>query len=202
MLYNPLIEGELRFGEAWSYGAEVLLRKNGGKLTGWIGYSYSRSFRKIEGINNNRSFRATYDRPHNICLSLSYKPGNHWDFSAHWIYLTGSTFSTPTGFYNINGYTVPVYGAKNNDRLPDYHRMDLSLAFLISKTQNKYRHSIILTIYNAYGRHNPFSVNFNKMMDDNGDFVVPANMNGDYELVPTGISVAGIIPSLNYKFRF
>lgn len=202
MLYNPLIEGELRFGKAWSYGAEVLLRKTGRKFTGWIGYSYTRSFRQIEGINNNKTFRATYDRPHNISISVSYKPGNHWDFSAHWIYLTGSTFSSPTGFYKVNGYTVPVYGDKNNDRLPDYHRMDLSLAFLISKPDNKFRHSLIITMYNAYGRHNPFSVNFNKMMNDNGDFVVPTNLNGDYELVSTGISVAGIIPSLNYTFRF
>lgn len=202
MLYNPLIEGELRFGKAWSYGAELLLRKTGGKFTGWIGYSYSRSFRQIEGINNNKSFRSTYDRPHNISISLSYKPGMRWDFSAHWIYLTGSAFSSPTGFYSVNGYTVPLYGEKNNDRLPDYHRMDLSVAFVISKPGNKFRHSLILNLYNAYGRNNPFSVNFNKMMNDNGDIVVPANMNGDYKLVPTSISVAGVIPSLNYTFRF
>ena len=202
MLYNPLIEGELRFGKAWSFGAEVLLRKTGRTFTGWIGYSYSRSFRQIEGINNNKSFRATYDRPHNVGVSMSYKPGSRWDFSAHWIYLTGSTFSSPTGFYTVNGYSVPVYGEKNNDRLPDYHRLDLSIAFLISKSENKYQHSLILTMYNAYGRHNPFSVNFNKIMNDNGDFVVPANRNGDYILIPTSISVAGIIPSLNYTFRF
>ena len=202
MLYNPLIEGELRFGKAWSYGAEVQLRKTSGKITGWIGYSYSRSLRQIEGINNNKSFRSTYDRPHNISVSISYKLGNHWDFSAHWIYLTGSTFSSPTGFYYLNGYTVPVYGDKNNDRLPDYHRMDVSVAFLLSKPGNKYRHSLILTMYNAYGRHNPFAVNFNKMMNDNGDFIVPSNLSGDYILVPTSISVAGIIPSLNYTFRF
>jgi hypothetical protein len=202
MLYNPLIEGQLRFGKAWSYGVEILLRKTAGNFTGWIGYSYSRSFRQIEGINNNETFRATYDRPNNICLSLSFKPGSHWDFSAHWVYLTGSVFSAPTGFYYLNGYSVPIYGDKNNDRLPDYHRMDLSVAFLISKPGNKFRHSLILTMYNAYGRHNPFSVNFNKMMNDNGDFVVPVNINGDYELVPTSISVAGIIPSVNYTFRF
>lgn len=202
MLYNPLIEGELRFGKAWSYGVEVLLRKTGRTFTGWIGYSYARSFRQIEGVNNNKSFRATYDRPHNMSVSLSFKAGSRWDFSAHWIYLTSSTFSAPTGFYVLNGYTVPVYGEKNNDRLPDYHRLDLSIAFLISKPENKYRHSLILTIYNAYGRHNPFSVNFNKIINDNGDFVVPVNMHGDYVLVPTSISVAGIIPSLNYTFRF
>ena len=202
MLYNPLIEGELRFGKAWSYGAELLLRKTSGKFTGWLGYSYTRSLRQIAGINNNKSFRANYDRPNNIAINLSYKPVKRWDFSAHWTYLTGSAFSAPTGFYEVNGYTVPLYGEKNNDRLPDYHRLDLSIAFLISKPENKFRHSLILTIYNAYGRHNPFEVNFNKMMNDNGDFVVPANMNGDYKLVPSSISVAGIIPSLNYTFKF
>ena len=105
----------------------------------------------------------------------------------------------PIGDFSNNTHVV---GDKNNSRLPDYHRLDLAITFLISKPANKFRHSLILTLYNAYGRHNPFSVNFNKMMNDNGDFVVPMNMNGDYELVPTSISVAGIIPSLNYTFKF
>jgi len=59
-----------------------------------------------------------------------------------------------------------------------------------------------MTLYNVYGRFNPFSVNFNKIMNDNGDFVVPSNINGSYQLVPTTISVAGMIPSINYQFKF
>jgi hypothetical protein len=73
---------------------------------------------------------------------------------------------------------------------------------VFSKPVNRYQHSLTVTLYNAYGRMNPFSVNFNKIMNANGDFVVPSDLNGKYELVPTSISVAGIIPSINYQFRF
>jgi hypothetical protein len=97
---------------------------------------------------------------------------------------------------------VPVYGEKNNDRFPDYHRLDVSASFALSKPEIRFQHTLVLTVYNAYGRHNPFEQNFNKIMDDNGNIVVPANLYGDVERIPTSISVAGAIPSLNYTFRF
>jgi hypothetical protein len=202
MLINQLLEGELRFGDGWSYGIESMLRKSKGKFTGWISYTFSRSMKQITDINNGEAFPAAYDRPHNTCITLSYASGKRWSFSSHWMYLTGSPFTSPTGFYSINGYTVPVYGKKNNDRFPDYHRLDLSAAFSLSKPERRYQHSLMLTIYNAYGRHNPFSVNFNKILDDNGNIVVPVNLEGDVEVISTSISVAGAIPSLNYTFRF
>jgi len=202
MLFNPLIEGELRFGEARAYGLELMLRKTEGKLNGWLGYTYSRALKQINGINNNQEFPANYDRPHNIVFNLSYNDTKHWVISANWIYLTGGAISTPTGFFYYNGYSVPIYGEKNNDRLPDYHRLDISVTYKFNKPERRYQHSLILTLYNAYGRKNPISVNFNKMMDDKGNFVVPANMDVIYELVPSTISVAGIIPSLTYNFKF
>jgi hypothetical protein len=116
--------------------------------------------------------------------------------------MTGGTITTPVGFYTFDGYTVPVYGEKNNDRLPDYHRLDLSATYTFNKPGNRYQHSLTLTLYNAYGRMNPFSVNFNKFMDDNGNILVPSNLDGQYERIPTVISVAGIIPSINYLFKF
>jgi hypothetical protein len=201
MLFNPLLEGELRFGKAWSYGTEFMFRKMEGKFSGWVGYTYSRTFKQINGINNDEKYPAYYDRPHDVCLNLSYNI-RRWILSAGWIYATGCAVSTPTGFYYYNGYRVPIYGEKNNDRLPDYHRLDLSVTYNINKPVRKYQHSFIFTLYNAYGRANPFSVNFNKLMTDNGKFVVPANLNGDYETVPTIISVSGVIPSISYNFKF
>jgi hypothetical protein len=118
------------------------------------------------------------------------------------MYLTGAPFSSPTGFYYVNGYSVPVYGEKNNDRYPDYHRLDVSVSFALSKPEKRFQHNLILTVYNAYGRHNPFSINFNKTVDDNEKIVVPANLEGDVERIITSMSVAGAIPSLNYTFRF
>jgi hypothetical protein len=202
ILINQLIEGELRFGDGWSYGLETMLRKSKGRFTGWISYTWSQSYKQIEDVNNGEKFPATYDRPHNACITLSYATGKRWSFSSHWMYLTGSPFSSPTGFYYVNGSTVPIYGKKNNDRYPDYHRLDLSVSYVLSKPERRYQHSLMLTVYNAYGRHNPFSVNFNKIMDDKGDIVVPANLASDLELISTSISVAGAIPSLNYTFRF
>ena len=202
LLFNTLIEGELRFGNAWSYGLEVMFRKTSGKLTGWIGYTWSRAFVQTPGVNNGNVYRANYDRPNDICINISYDTKKHWVFTANWIYLTGGAITTPVGFYYNNGYSVPLYGDKNNDRLPDYHRLDLSVSYTFNKPGNRYRHNLGLTLYNAYGRMNPFSINFNKMMNDNGDFVVPSNQNGSYKLLPTSISVAGIIPSLNYQFNF
>jgi hypothetical protein len=203
MLINQLIEGELRFGDGWSYGMETLLRKNKGKFTGWISYAWSRSMKKIEDVNDGKMFPAAYDRPHNFSITLSYATSKHWSFSSHWMYLTGAPFSSPTGFYYVNGYSVPVYGEKNNDRLPDYHRMDLSVSYALNKPEKKRsQHSLIFTIYNAYGRHNPFSINFNKTQVGNENIVVPANLEGDVDRIITSMSVAGAIPSLNYTFRF
>ncbi|MDO9255846.1 MAG: TonB-dependent receptor [Bacteroidales bacterium] len=202
MLINQLIEGELRFGDGWSYGFETMLRKSKGKFTGWISYTLSRSYKQIEGVNNGEKFPTAYHRPHNACITLSYATRKRWNFSSHWMYMTGSPFSSPTGFYYVNGSTVPIYGKKNNDRYPDYHRLDVSVSYTFSKPEKRYQHSLMLTIYNAYGRHNPFSVNFNKITDAKGDIVVPANLASDLELISTSISVAGAIPSLNYTFRF
>jgi len=202
LLFNPLIEGEVRVGKAWSYGFEILLRKSTGKFTGWIGYTWSRAMIQTPDVNGGKSYPATYDRPNDISVNLSWNDRKHWMFSAGWIYMTGGATTIPVGFYYLNGSSVPVYGDKNNDRLPDYHRLDLSARYIINKPGNRYQHSLALTLYNAYGRMNPFSVNFNKMMNDQGEFVVPANLNGSYNLVPTTISVAGIIPSINYQFKF
>ena len=116
--------------------------------------------------------------------------------------MTGSPISTPTGFYYYNGYSVPIYGSKNNDRLPDYHRLDIAIIYNLSKPGKRFQHKLIFTIYNAYARRNPISINFNKIIDDNGAFVVPGDLNGGNTLVPTAISVIGIIPSITYNFKF
>ena len=202
MLFNPLIEGELRFGTAKSFGIEVMVRKQTGKLTGWMGYTWSRAFITTPEVNNGESYPAFYDRPNDFSINLNYDTRKHWSFQVNWIYMTGAPITTPVGFYYNNGYSVPLYGQKNNDRLPDYHRLDLSFRYAFNKPGNRYQHSLSVTLYNAYGRLNPFSESYNKIMNDNGDFIVPSNLNGSYELVPTSISVAGIIPSINYQFKF
>ena len=202
IFFNPLLEGQLRFGKAWSYGAEFMFRKEEGNFTGWIGYTYCRIFEKINGINNNNTFPSSYDSPNNICLNVSYRMNKRWSFSANWVYYTGDAITTPIGFYYYNGSSVPLYGNKNNDRLPDYHRLDVSITCKLSKPERRYQHTLIFTVYNLYARKNPISVNFNKAIDDNGDFVVPSNLNGGYDIVPSTLSIVDIIPSITYTFKF
>ncbi len=202
LLYNPLIEGELRFGEVKSYGMEFLLRKKAGKLSGWIAYTWSRALKEFEQINNGEVYPAFYDRPHDVCVNLHYQSSGRWSFSANWFYLSGSAITTPTGFYQANGYTVPIYSEKNNDRLPDYHRLDFTADFRLNRPGNRYQHNLLFTLYNAYGQNNPFSVNFNKMLDEQGKYVVPADLPNDMLLEPTIVSVAGVIFSMNYSFKF
>ena len=156
----------------------------------------------VNGINNDNKFPSSYDKPNDISLNISYNDNKHWSFSANWIYSTGAAITTPIGFYYYNGYSVPLYGDKNNDRLPDYHRMDISITYKFNKPERRYQQLLTLTLYNVYARKNPISVNFNKIIDDNGDIVVPSNLNGGYNLVPTIISWAGIIPSITYNFKF
>jgi len=202
LLYNPLLEGELRFGRSWSYGLEVLFRKVNGKFTGWIAYTWSRAVSKIKDVNNDNPFVASFDTPHEVSVNITYDTYKRWLFTLNWVYHTGSPVSKPTAFYFYNGTQVPYYGEKNNDRLPDYHRLDASILFRFSKPERKYQHSLSLNIFNVYARKNPFSLNYNKFIDENGVLLVPSDAAGTYEHVPTVISAAGIIPSLNYKFRF
>ena len=202
LLFNPLIEGEIRQGNARSYGIEIMVRKPEGRITGWIGYTYSRAIINTPEVNNGQDYSASYDRPNEVFINLSYSDKKHWSFNANWIYLSGIAVTTPIGFYYINGYSIPEYGSRNNSRLPDYHRLDLSTSYTFNKPGNRFVHSLTITLYNAYGRMNPFSLSFNKISDGDGNFPVPSNINGDYSLIPTSISVAGIIPSINYQFKF
>lgn len=201
LLLNPLIEGELRFGEGKSYGFELLLRRTRGRLSGWISYTYSRTLHTINGLNNNKEFPAFYDRPHDFAIYLSYHLSKRVNISANWIYYTGSAITTPISFYNYNGYTVPLYGDKNNDRLPDYHRLDVALSWRLNKMERKFQHNLTFAIYNFYNQHNPVSVNFNKIETRDGNFVVPANLYGTSELLTTQKYLLGIMPSITYKFR-
>jgi len=200
LMLNPLIEGELRFGKAKSYGFEFLLRKTKGRFTGWLSYTYSRALKQIDGVNNGLEFPAYYDRPHDVSLYFSYHFSEKLNFSANWIYYTGSAITTPISFYNYNNYTVPLYGEKNNSRLPDYHRLDLALSWQINKPERKYQHSFTFAIYNFYNQHNPVSVNFNKIENEDGGFVVPENLYGIEEVLTTQKFLMGIMPSITYKF--
>jgi hypothetical protein len=200
LILNPLFHSQLRFGQARSYGMELLLRRTEGRLTGWLSYTWSRVFNQFDELNHGKEFPAFYDRPHDVSVFLNYHLGKRVNISANWTYQTGSAITTPIGFYEYNGSKVPIYGTRNNDRLPDYHRLDLSLAWTLNQPGNRFNHSLNFGIYNFYNRHNPVSINFNKVKTKDGNFVVPANLYGSHEILSTQKYLLGIMPSISYRF--
>ncbi len=203
MLLNPLVEGELRFGKAWSYGIEFMAKRDFGKLSGRISYTYSRVLRKIKDVNNDNVYPAFQDRPHDISFNFSYKLSKAWLLAANWVYSTGSAISVPTAFYYYNGYSLPVYGEKNNGRLPDYHRLDLLVKLNLNPNhKGSFRHDISFTLYNAYWRKNYISLNYNQTELSDGSFIVPGNLLNPSEYVPTSIYLLGAIPSITYNIVF
>jgi len=192
LLLNKYLEGELRFGEGRAYGAELLIKKEVGQFTGWLGYTLARTERKIDGINNGNYYPTKYDKTHDISLVLSYDKNDRVNFSANWVYSTGAAVTLPTGRYEYFGTVVPVYSERNAERMPAYHRLDLACTLKGKKKwfKGKVDHDLVFSVYNAYNRKNPYSINFRE--DD-------ANPN---RRVAEKTYLFKIIPAATLNFRF
>ena len=202
-LLNPLIEGELRFGKMKSYGLELMIKKDRGKFNGWISYTYSRALRKTPEVNGGIEYPAFHDRPHDFSIMLNYNISRRLLFSMYWTGFTGSAFSSPTGFYTYNQNTVPIYGEKNNDRLPNYRRLDVALKLILNKNpENRYQHSLTLSFYNFLAHKNIIDINFNKILNENDSPIVKADVLTQQDLIATQTSLIRFLPSLTYKFKF
>lgn len=201
-LLNPFFESELRFGQARSYGFELLAKKELGRIRGLAGYTFSRVTRTFPDLNQGRSYNALFDRPHQLNITLSYDLDPWWTFSANWNFLSGAPFSSPVSFYQFNGLEVPVYGQKNNDRLPSYHRLDVTANLKLNKNpENKFKHDLTFSIFNLYGRKNPLFVNFNKEEVSYRDFKVPANLlESQYAI--SQFYLFQVTPCISYNFRW
>lgn len=185
---NLLIDGEVRVGRGRSYGAEFIIRKNYGKLTGWIAYTYSRSFRTVKGINHDEEYRSPYDRPHCISIVVNYEFTDRLNASANWIYNTGQPVTYPYGKYSDHGSTYAIYnGYRNQSRYPDYHRLDISVT-LKGKRHERWQGEWNASIYNVYGRHNTWAVTFKP---------------GENNTIETErMYLFSVIPSISYNFKF
>ena len=191
LMLNPELEGEFRVGDAWSYGAEFFIRKQQGKITGWISYTLSKAERKIPEINSGKVYSSSFDRPHNIAIVGSYDLGKRWIISATWVYATGSPVTFPTGRYEQGNMIVPIYSDRNSYRMPDYHRMDLSITLKGKDKPNKRLESELnVSIYNLYNRHNAWMIYFGQDEDD------PTVTTSEK------VYVFPFIPSLTWNFYF
>lgn len=170
LFLNPTLEREILTGVGESYGAEFLLRKPRGRLSGWVGYTLSRTTRTIDGINDGNPYSANSDRRHDVSLVSTYAISPRVDLGLTWVYATGAPVSLPVGAYVLDSNLVPLYGARNSDRMPDYHRMDLSLTINGKDRSEKKRmknmdNSWNISLYNVYGRRNAFSYDFREEID-------------------------------------
>jgi hypothetical protein len=165
LFLNPTIETEVLIGNGWSYGAEFMIRKPRGRFTGWLGYTLSKTVRQIPGINDGEPYLANQDRRHDISAVGSYQITDRMNVGMTWLYYTGRPVTYPVGGYRLDSAFIPLYDARNNARMPDYHRLDLSLTVDGKKreeTDKKRRleSSWNFSVYNVYGRRNAFAVNF------------------------------------------
>ncbi|MFZ1082784.1 MAG: TonB-dependent receptor [Candidatus Kryptoniota bacterium] len=182
---NPTVESLLLFGKGWSYGAEFLLRKKFGPLTGWLAYTLSKTEEQFAQINNGQPFPATQDRTHDVSIVAIYDLNSKWTFGATWVYYTGNAITFPSGNYMIDGRLVPYYTSRNAYRMPAYSRLDLSATWNINRNS-----SLNFSLYNAYDRMNPYSISFQQ---------VPNNPD-QTEAVQT--TIFPIMPSISYNFNF
>lgn len=191
LLLNKYLEGEILLGKGWSYGLELLVRKNSGKLTGWVSYTLSKAIHEINGINNNNPYPAPYDRPNDISIVANYLLNKRLSFSATWVYSTGQPITFPVGRFEYGNAIIPVYSKRNSYRMMDYHRLDLSVAYKgKNKPDKKWHNEFVLSIYNAYNHANPYMINFQN--DPDNPDVTYAEMT----------YLFGIIPSFTYNFKF
>ena len=191
LLLNEHLEGELRFGNSWAYGVEFLVKINFQKWNGWIGYTWLKAERKINGINNNEPFLSPYDHTNDISIVINRKINERSSFSVNWLYYTGTPVTYPVGRYESGGVVVPVYSDRNAERMPDYHRLDVSYTLKgKNKKKRRCRGEWVFSVYNAYFRKNAWVINF--VSDDDNPYVMKAEMT---YLFP-------IIPSVTYNITF
>ncbi|MCF8218561.1 MAG: TonB-dependent receptor [Bacteroidales bacterium] len=190
---NPEIEGDMRFGEAEAYGAEFLIRKVKGKFTGWISYTLAHAERTFEEINDGEPYVSPFNRKHDISVILNYELNKRFSFGMNWVYASGKPVTFPTGRWEYGNMVAPVYSERNTYRMPDYHRLDLSITYDSKNKDNedkRFYSSWNLSVYNVYDRHNAFSISFEDVQ------------GSQYEREAIKTYLFGIIPSITYNFHF
>ncbi|WP_405607439.1 carboxypeptidase-like regulatory domain-containing protein [Polaribacter sp. Asnod1-A03] len=167
LLLNQNIESDILQGKGQAYGVEFLLKKNKGRLNGWLGYSYSRSFIQLdsqfreERVNNGNYFPANFDKPHDLNIIANYKITKRYSFSANFAYQTGRPVTYPIGNFMLNGEERVLYSDRNKFRIPDYFRLDIGFNVEGNHKIKKPGHGFWnISVYNVLGRNNPYSVFF------------------------------------------
>ncbi|GAA4272164.1 carboxypeptidase-like regulatory domain-containing protein [Aquimarina gracilis] len=195
ILLNENIETETLQGDGKAYGVEFLLKKQKGKLYGWLGYTYSRSFIRLDGefeeerVNDGDFFPSNFDKPHDFSLVANYRFTKRFSLATNFVYQTGRPVTFPVGSFSFNGSDFTVFSDRNKFRIPDFFRLDLGFNIEGNHKKNKLAHSFwTISVYNVLGRNNPFSVFF---------------VTEDGEVKALQSSIFSVpIPSITYNFKF
>jgi len=205
LIANNAIEQVILNGQARAYGLEFLVRKNEGQFTGWLAYTLSRSEQRTPGrilnfdtgrsnmetgINFGDWYPTPFDKTHDVALFGNFKLNENWSFNSNFIYQTGQPTNFPVGQFEFQELVVPVFGLRNQQRLPDYHRLDIGATFTPKKNKDRtWQGEWVFSIYNIYNRMNAASINFRQNQD-----------TGRSEAIRT--SIFGIVPAITYNFSF
>lgn len=199
LVANNEIETVILNGKSRAYGLEFLLKKNEGKLKGWFAYTLSRSEQLTEGrtanepgINQGDWYSTPFDKTHDFSINASYELNEKWKFNSNFVFQTGQPTNYPVGQYEIQGLNVPIYddNRRNADRLPAYHRLDVSATLTPRKNKNReWQGEWVFGIYNLYGRQNAASINF-------------AQNRETFKNEAIQTSIFSITPSVTYNFKF
>ena len=187
-------EEEFVFGRGWSYGSEFFVNKIQGKLTGWVGYTLSWTWRKFANLNGGEKFPAKYDRRHDLSVVASYAHNARWRFGSVFVYGTGNATSLPERFYIVEGVLTQEFSNINQYRLPAYHRIDFSATYTPRpKPGKKVKSNWVFSIYNVYSRKNPYFIYY----DQTG-----SAYDGTLKVEALQVSLFPILPSVTWNFKF
>ena len=207
VFFNQNLPLEILPGTSYSYGAEFLLRKVKGPLTGWFSYTWSKTMRDIPGVNNSIEFPASYDRRHNITAVATYDLNDRFSLGGTWIYGTGRGLTLPSGKYIFQNQVVDLYTGRNEYRMPDFHRLDLSLTINSKDKPGRWWSTETnFSVYNFYGQQNPYIIFTQPMGGEDDDQFILVNYDEDGNLITnreiTKINLFGILPSVSFTFKF
>ncbi|MDB4694251.1 TonB-dependent receptor [Flavobacteriales bacterium] len=201
---NNNVDNNLVFGSGWSYGLEFFLKKRRGNFTGWIGYTWSKTERQFDGLNNGLIFPSKYDRRHDLSVVADWKINEKWRLGGAFVYATGNSLTLPIQRYLFEGRITDVYGARNGFRMASYHRADISATLTPDKSKKesakkkknrdiRAESSWTFGFYNVYNRMNPYFIYFSN----------EGNLNeGTFDLQANQVSLFPIIPSVTWNFNF
>ena len=202
LIMNEHIETALIPADGYSFGLELSAHKNSGRLTGYASYVLSRTMRKTNTLFEEDTFwkgdfyPSVYDKPHDVSATITYNISRRWRFSADMVYISGRPVTLPEIKYKFGDETLIWYSDRNKYRMPSYHRMDASLTFDENlRKKRMWKGSWTLSVYNIYGRKNPYSIYYRKS--------VPGRDNNYRSYSLYKLAVIGIpVPSLTYNFKF